>query len=57
MATLRVTRILNIFRPKPPARESKRIYSYANSIYEKTGGATPKLVEVYRTYLDTKQAK
>ena len=57
MATLRVDRWINVFRPKPPLREPKKIYSYADSVFKKTGGATPQLVEVYKTYLGTKKPK
>jgi hypothetical protein len=56
MATLRVDRLIHAFIPKPPPRESKKIYSYASSVFKKTGGATPALVEVYKTYLGTKKA-
>jgi hypothetical protein len=57
MAALSTHRIAALFRPKPAIRASKKIYAYANAVYEKTGGATPDLVKVYRTYLDSKKTK
>ena len=57
MATLRMDRLIHVLRPNPPLRESKKIYSYADAIYKRTGGATPELVEVFKTYLGTKKPK
>lgn len=57
MAALRNDRPTGRFKPKPEARESKKIYAYANTVYERTGGATPDLVRVFKTYLGTKKPK
>lgn len=57
MAALRADRFTGLFRPKPIKRESKKIYSYADAVFERTGGATPELVDVFKVYLRTKKSK